>query len=291
MVKNFKRFDEEEFRRDLLDIPFSDVKTAASDANELWDIWKNFFLAVLNKHALPTTLRVKGRQLPYLTNEIRQLCRQRDYIKKRAIKTGSIYLWQAFRQLRNKVIYSLRNLRRDYYTRKIEENKGNLKNTWKILKHAIGKETKNVSIDKISKDGKIITDPIDIAECCNDHFAFIGQWGWLPILKTQSSSTHFVEKATVNTKFDFKLINAIEVYNKLKTLDKNKATGIHDIPNIMLLLCADIVAPRLADIFNYSLVSKHFLDDFKIGKVSPLFKNEEREGILITIDPFQSCPR
>ena len=34
-VRNFRRFDEEEFRRDLLDIPFSDVKAAASDANEL----------------------------------------------------------------------------------------------------------------------------------------------------------------------------------------------------------------------------------------------------------------
>ena len=67
-VRKFKRFDREEFRRDLLDIPFSDLKAAASDANELWDIWKNFFLAVLKKHAPPTTLRVKGRQLPYLTN-------------------------------------------------------------------------------------------------------------------------------------------------------------------------------------------------------------------------------
>ena len=104
-VRNFRRFDKEEFRRDLLDIPFSDI--AASDANRLWDTWKNFFLTVLNKHAPPSTLEVKGRQLPYLTSEIKQLCRQRDYIKKRAAKTGSIYLWQAFRQLRNEVIYSL----------------------------------------------------------------------------------------------------------------------------------------------------------------------------------------
>ena len=47
----------------------------------------------------------------------------------------------------------------------------------------------------------------------------------------------------------------------------------------MFLLCADIVAPHLADIFNYSLVSKKNLDDFKIGKVSPLFKNGEREDL------------
>ena len=71
---------------------------------------------------------------------------------------------------------------------------------------------------------------------------------------TESSSTEFVEEVTVNTKFDFKLINAIEVYNKVKTLDKNKATGIDNIPNKMLLLCADIVPPHLVDIFNYSLV-------------------------------------
>ena len=59
---NFKRFDKEEFRHDLSDIPFSDVKAAASDTNELWDIWKNFFLAVLNKHAPPTTLILHSHQ-------------------------------------------------------------------------------------------------------------------------------------------------------------------------------------------------------------------------------------
>ena len=107
--------------------------------------------------------------------------------------------------MRNKAIYSLRNLRRDYYTRKIEENKGNLKNTWKILKHAIGKEIKNI---------RIITDPMDMAEFCNDHFASIGQRLSVNIKNTESSCTHFVEKATVNTKFDFKPINAIEIYNK-----------------------------------------------------------------------------
>ena len=33
--------------------------------------------------------------------------------QKRTMKTGSIYLWQAFRQLRNEMIHSLRNVRRN----------------------------------------------------------------------------------------------------------------------------------------------------------------------------------
>ena len=84
-VRNFKRFDKEEFRHDLSEVPFSDVKVAASDANELWDISKNFFLAVLNKHAPPTILRVKGRQLPYLTYEIKQPYTGKGIISKRGL--------------------------------------------------------------------------------------------------------------------------------------------------------------------------------------------------------------
>ena len=53
--------------------------------------------------------------------------RQRDYLRSKANKTGSKYLRQAYRQLRNKVDYTLRQLKSDYYTKKIEESKGNLK--------------------------------------------------------------------------------------------------------------------------------------------------------------------
>ena len=197
-----------------------------------------------------------------------------------------MFFFVSFNQ--RKIEVNKENLKNQRKIEENKENKGNLKNTRKILKNATGKETKNVSIDKISKDGKIITDPIDRAECCNDHFAFIGQRLIANIKSTEFSSTHFV---MVNTKFDFKLINAIEVYNRLKTLDKNKATGIHDIPNKMLLLCADIVAPHLEDIFNYSLVPKKFF--WMILKLARylLFLKMERERILITIDPFQSCSR
>ena len=53
--------------------------------------------------------------------------RQKNYLKGKANKTGSKYLRQACQQLRNKVDCILRKLKSDYYTKKIEESKGNLK--------------------------------------------------------------------------------------------------------------------------------------------------------------------
>ena len=75
--------------------------------------------------------------------------RQRDYLKGKANKTGSKYLRQAYQKLRNKVDCTLRKLKSDYYTKKIEESKGNLKNTWRVLKNVTNRSPKCTSIDQI----------------------------------------------------------------------------------------------------------------------------------------------
>ena len=68
----------------------------------------------------------------HVTVEVKSLMRQRDYFRGKANKTGSKYLRQAYQQLRNKVDCTLRKPKSDYYTKKIEESKGNLKYTWRV---------------------------------------------------------------------------------------------------------------------------------------------------------------
>ena len=66
----------------------------------------------------------------------------------------------------------LRKLRSDYYSKPIEENSGDMKRTWKILKQAMNKtvtidkivKSKTVTIDKIVSDNHEITDKALISE-------------------------------------------------------------------------------------------------------------------------------
>ena len=69
---------------------FDRIKTITSDPNEMWLLWRTFFFVVLNKHAPIGSIKVKGNNLPYITAEVRQLTRQRDFLRKKANKTGSI---------------------------------------------------------------------------------------------------------------------------------------------------------------------------------------------------------
>ena len=72
----------------------------------MWKIWKTWFLDVLNRHAPISDIIIKGNNLPYITMEVRQMIRQRDYLRKKGNKTGSNILQQAFSQIRNKVTYT-----------------------------------------------------------------------------------------------------------------------------------------------------------------------------------------
>ena len=47
------------------------------------------------------------------------MMRQRDYLRSKASNTGSKYLRQVFQHLCNKVDYTLRKLKSDYYTKRL----------------------------------------------------------------------------------------------------------------------------------------------------------------------------
>ena len=67
--------------------------------------------------------------------------------------------------------------------------------------------------------------------------------------------------------------------SNFKAIDVGKATGLDKIPNGLLKIAADVVAPSLTGIFNQSLVTGIFPSDWKLTKVSPIFKNGSRSDL------------
>ena len=115
------------------------------------DSLKKLFLRyIINKHAPIINIQVKGNKIPYATSELKNMIRQRDYLRAKANKTGSHILKQAYNQIRAKVNQKLYLLRKNYYCNKIEQHKDDLKTTWKILKSAIGNTQKTSGIEKIN---------------------------------------------------------------------------------------------------------------------------------------------
>ena len=68
----------------------------------------------------------------------------------------------------------MRKLRSEYYSKKIAENQGNIKATWKVLKEVMKTEPKQFYFSVIPGNKEDITDEQEISERFNDHFVSLG---------------------------------------------------------------------------------------------------------------------
>ena len=107
-----------------------------------------------------------------------------------------------------------------------------------------------------------------MAEAFNNHFTKIGQ-----CLAQEISSSEIGPLAYVNPVdgVSFPRINVQKEIKSLKAI--GKATRLDKIPNRLLKTAANVVAPSLTSIFNQSLVTGIFSFDWKLAKMSPIFKN------------------
>ena len=175
----------------------------------MWTIWKTLYLDILNKHAPVTKTKIKGNNLPCTTSKVRRMIRQRDYLCKEANETGSKYLRQAFLNIRGRVYQELRYLRNSYYRGKINEHKNDSKQTWKILKQAIGRGNKSVVIEQIIFIDQILNEKQDIAEACNQYFASVGNKLTDQIQPSQDNPIRHIPVG--KERFQFKQIKSAKV--------------------------------------------------------------------------------
>ena len=79
-----------------------------------------------------------------------------------------------------------------------------------------------------------------------------------------------------NTSFHFSQIEIHNVYSILNNLKANKSTGLDKIPAKILKLSAEIIAPSLTYIFNLSLESGIYMNEWKRARVTPIYKSEDK---------------
>ena len=132
-VRKYKRFNMVDFQSNLKEIPMEYIKLVAKDVNEVRLRWKAFFLDILHKHALVTKITVKGSSLPLWHLSWGPWLKLGTTLQPKQIRQDlNVYgrpltipetKWTNFFQTYKKLLL-----------KKIEENKDNLKGTWKILK-------------------------------------------------------------------------------------------------------------------------------------------------------------
>ena len=73
--------------------------------------------------------------------------------------------------------------------------------------------------------------------------------------------------------------NANKVFSLMNQLNKSKATGLDGIYARLIRECADLISGHICDIFNQSISRGNFPEDCKSARVTPLFKQSDRDDV------------
>ena len=194
-----KHFDEQKFNKELQRQHWEYIYFFAADPNAMWEIWKNLFLEVLDKHAPIQHKIIKSKKLPWITSKIKELIITRDKLKRKAILTNLETDWYNYKQTRNKVNIELRNAKNDYYSLKIAGQKHNPKQARKTINNLLGRQIKQTVVNELDIEGEILTNPEDIAEGFNNYFSNIGPNLASKIGTSNCDFEHYIK----NTKLEF----------------------------------------------------------------------------------------
>ena len=274
-IRNMKNFDEGKFIEELLKQHWEYVYFFADDPNAMWEIWKNLFLEVLDKHAPLQQKKIRSKKVPWITSDIKKLMNTRDKFKRKAILTNHENDWLNFKTARNKVNIELRSAKKDYYSSKIAGQKINPKKAWKSINNLLGRQNKPTVVNEINVGEENLTGPEHIAEGFNEYFSNIGPDLARKIDYSNSNFETYVKIA--QSEFAaFQPVTVSHVSHLLHGLSNNKANGIDKISSKIIKLAAPVISDSLTLIFNQAITLSSFPNEWKVARVMPLYKNGQR---------------
>ena len=151
-------------------------------------------------------------------------------------------------------------------------HKDDIKKTWKLINELNSRNRKKTNnISEIKMREEVITSPMEMAEASNSYFINVGV-----NLAAKIPSPKFTPESYLTPTdkiFSLQTPTTTTVCRLLKAIGKNKSVGLDNIPNKLLKMAADVVAPSLTEIFSQSINTGIFPNDWKEARVSPLFKN------------------
>jgi len=136
---------------------------------------------------------VKNKEVnEWTTPEILEQIRIRDQLKSRG-KSDALARTM-YKQTRNHIVKLIASAKSNYFKQKIMENKHDVKNLWKVLKHVAPTKPTKKSPAYIKVDGMQISKPEKMANAFNKYFTSIS-------VPTTSDNIHSTEFETLLSEF------------------------------------------------------------------------------------------
>ena len=222
---------------------------------------------------------MSGKSLAWLTPDLIGQKRHLKFLHRQARSGNTSEKWLNYKKAKNQYNRLIKKSKRIYYEKSLHSHSGNIKQTWKTINEILNKSSnRNKSIEIKAENGEMI-DGTSIPDTFNNYFVQLGETLAREIPQSNVSPMSFLNDINpAGHAFPkFHEIAPNEVQLLLQNMNTNKASGIDGISAKILKIAAPCISSSLTLIFNQSILTGVFPNDWKTSKVIPIYKSEAKD--------------
>ena len=122
--RSYRKYDKSSFIKDLKETDWNMVGLNG-DVDPAVEMWNTLFTDFANRHAPIKNNRIKVAKTPWMTSDLKNAMRDRDFHYAKAIKTNSKCHWEMYKKMKNFTNKEVKKYKAGYYSDLINKNKGN----------------------------------------------------------------------------------------------------------------------------------------------------------------------
>ena len=267
--RSYKDFDQSVFREELQSgdwKSFFNIEYPES----AWDYLLHRLLPVLDRMCPVRKFMIKNYRPDWMTNELIELAKDRDYFYCKAKRDGDEDAWNIAKHLRNIVNAGVRQSKREFILDQLNDSSGNYKKFWKVIREVVPTGGKDTRREILLRNEGCKLEKKEVAKFINEYFINIGNSNLTPLASPYDTSLEY--QADMDTGVTLEPILVAEVLKLIKTVNVSKSSGLSNISSFIVKEAFTVWLRQVTHIFNLSLSTATFPDAWKQALVIPIPK-------------------
>ena len=271
-ILNYDKLNKEEYNRLLQLVEWDNIINMGTIDMATEEFIDRLMTSAMQ--CMPTkVITVRPNDVPWMTDGIRLLIKQRKIIHARAKLTDDPQDWHNFRQFRNYVTDTERERIAEYY-KEIDKKASDPQNFgrkdwWKLVRSFFNKKGLSDEIPPLKLNANTYYSNKDKANILNNFF--------VEQSTLENDDDPVPQIPYANFQINDIILNEDEVESVVKGLDATKASGPDLVHNKLLIHAISVLACPLTKLFNRCLNEGKFPSLWKLAHVTPIYKKGLRE--------------
>ena len=267
--RTYKNYDYAKFKEGLISRNWGEYFNN-EDVEGKWQNLLNVIKEELDKLCPIKEHKISKMRPPYLTLELGDQMRERDYFYSKAKRTRDEDDWNIAKYLRNRVKSNIRVAKANYIKEQLNANENNPLKFWRTIRDVFpADKNKNKLPVKLQGPQGVIEDD-KIPDYINDFFINVGTNPHSKMTNRNSNNN----RNTVNPGLNFELEEVTQntIDTLLRQINVAKSSGVDNIKARVLKDALEILSHHICILMNGSIKAQIFPQSLKEATVIPIPK-------------------